>query len=193
MEKEHSLQIARDANSPVAPQRIVVVGGPGAGKTTLARTLAERLDVPHVELDALHWQPNWTPAAIDEFRRRVTAALRGERWVVDGNYSKVRPIVWRRADTLVWLDYPLPLILWRLGRRSVRRVVRQEALWNENRETWRSLLFARDSLFWWAVKTHYRRRRETPQLLQQPEYAHLTAVRLRSPAATARWLERVAG
>src|SRR5579871_6058918 len=91
-----------------AAHRIVVVGSTGSGKTTLARHLACRLHLAHVELDALHWDANWVPAPTPIFRERVDAALSGPAWAVDGNYSKVRDIVWPRADTVIWLDYPLP-------------------------------------------------------------------------------------
>src|SRR5205809_1832315 len=90
------------------PRRVVVVGTTGSGKTTLAGRLAQRLGVPHVELDALHWEANWVEAGDEVFRERAARALTGSAWVVDGNYSKVRDIVWGRADMVVWLDYPLP-------------------------------------------------------------------------------------
>lgn len=118
-------------------KRIVVVGTTGTGKTTMAQRLADRLRLPHVELDALHWGPNWTEAPREIFRARVTGALHGDAWVVDGNYGKVRDLVWSRADTVIWLDYPLWLILWRLASRTTRRVIARETLWNGNRETLR--------------------------------------------------------
>src|SRR5436853_4183216 len=97
------------------PQRLVVIGTSGSGKTPLAGEIARRLALPHVELDALHWEPNWTEAPLERFRQRVEAAILGDRWVVDGNYnSKVRDLVWSRAEVLVWLDYPLSLIMMRL-------------------------------------------------------------------------------
>jgi adenylate kinase family enzyme len=176
--------------SPVAPKpRIAIVGDSGSGKTTLARRLAGRLEVPHVELDAIHWGPGWTPSPEATFRRRVAEALGGEAWVTDGGYSAVRDIVWGRADTLVWLDYALPVTIWRLTRRTLRRVATGEALWNGNRETLRGCFFSRDSLFLWLLKTHGKRRRQYPLVLRQPEYAHLRVFRHRSPRETERWLE----
>lgn len=177
-------------NSP--PCRVVVVGTSGSGKTTLARELARRLALPHVELDALHWGPDWSPAPVEEFRRRVEAALLSGGWVADGNYSKVRDLVWGRAELLVWLDYPLPLVMARLARRTARRVLTQEELWNGNRERLGEQ-FTRDSLWLWALQTHRRHRREYPARFQQPAYRHLTVVRLRSPRAAAQWLARLAG
>ena len=171
--------------------RIVVVGSAGAGKTTIAAALAARLAVPHVELDALHWGPNWAPAEREVFRARVAAALSGNAWTTDGNYSAVRDLTWGRADTLVWLDFPLSLIMWRLLRRTVRRVRTRQELWNGNRERLVEQFFSRDSLFLWALKTHRRRQREYPRQFQQPQYSHLRVLRFRSPRAAARWLDTV--
>ena len=118
-------------------KRIAIVGTTGSGKTTLARRVAQRCLISHIELDALQWEPNWTPAEPQGFRDRVTAALSGDRWVVDGNYSAVRDIVWAKADTVVFLDYPFGLVLRRLLWRTWRRSLHREELWNGNRETFR--------------------------------------------------------
>jgi len=178
-----------DLSSPAhVGQRIVVVGVTSSGKSTLARQLATRLALSHVELDALHWDPNWTPAPADVLRERVSHALNGDRWVVDGNYQMVRDLVWPRAETIIWLDYPVPLILWRLLRRTIWRITRHPELWNGNRETWRGTFFSRESLFIWVFKTYKQRRREYPELFARPEYAHLATARFRSPRATRRWL-----
>jgi adenylate kinase family enzyme len=171
-------------------QRVVVIGVTGAGKTTFARDLAFRLGYPHIEMDAIYWLPNWVERPVEDFREKISTALLGDQWTTDGNYSKVRDIVWGRADTVVWLDYPLWLILWRLLRRTLTRILRQEELWNGNRETFRNHM-SRDSLFVWALKTYHRRRREYPLLFQQSEYAHLTIVRLHSPRSAQAWLDQV--
>jgi adenylate kinase family enzyme len=171
-----------------APRRIAIVGTTGAGKTTLARRLAQRLTLPRVELDALYWQPGWRPAPAEVFRARVERALAGPAWVVDGNYAVVRDIVWRRAELLVWLDYPLPLVLCRLLRRTLRRALMREKLWNGNRERLSTNFAGRDSLFLWAIQTHARRRQEFTREVQTPEHQHLSVVRLGGPRQTAAWL-----
>ncbi|WOD38963.1 hypothetical protein [Nodosilinea sp. E11] len=169
-------------------RRIAIVGTTGSGKTTLARQVAQRCLLPHVELDALQWEPYWTPAEPQVFRDRVRLALSGDRWVVDGNYSAVRDIVWGRADTVVFLDYPFRLVMGRLLQRTWQRSLHQEELWNGNRETFRQSFFSRNSILVWLLRTYYKNRRQYPTLLQQPEYAHLSTVHLRSPKAAEKWL-----
>lgn len=184
-----------DGTPPLAGEgtgaRFVVLGASGSGKTTMAARLARRLGVRHVELDALHWEPRWTEAPTPVFRSRVDQALSGPHgWVVDGNYRKARDLVWPRAGVVVWLDYALPLVLFRITWRSVRRLVVPEELWQGNRESWR-LLLSRRSIVLYALQTHAKLRREYPALFDQPEFAHLRVVHLRSPRAAERWLATV--
>jgi len=167
--------------------RFVVIGTSGSGKTTLARQIAERLAIPHIELDALHWEPNWTETPRDVMRTRVVAAIAARDWALDGNYNKVRDVVWQRATHLIWLDYSFPLVFWRIFSRTLRRSIYQEELWNGNRESLRKM-FSRDSILVWVLKTYWRRRREYPELLARPEYSHLTVFRFRTPGETEQWL-----
>jgi adenylate kinase family enzyme len=170
-------------------RRINVVGTSTAGKTTMAAALASVLRVPHVELDALHWEPNWTEAPDDVLRDRVRAAIAGDGWVVDGNYAMVRDLLWERVEAVVWLDLPLRTVLWRYLTRTIRRVGRREELWSGNRERLSTHLFSRDSLLWWILTTYRRRRREyPPQLAARPD---IMTVRLRSRRAADRWLADV--
>ena len=157
--------------------KIVIVGSSCSGKTTLARRLAGRLDVPHVELDALHHGPGWTEAPRDEFRALVAETVSGPGWVVDGNYhGKLGDLVLEQADLVVWLDLPLPTILRRLTRRTLHRIRNRVELWNGNRETWRGTFLSRESLFVWVVSTHRER------------LARYAMVRLRSSDEVEEWL-----
>jgi adenylate kinase family enzyme len=169
-------------------RRVVVLGTAGSGKSTLARALAARGGADHVELDGLHHGPNWTPVPREVFRERVAAATDGASWAVDGNHiDAVGESLWPRADTIVWLDLPLPLILVRIVRRSVGRILRRTELWSGNRETWRGLL-GRDSLVGWAVSSHRRHRAELPLRLASPRLTGVRVLRLRSSAEADRWL-----
>ena len=172
-------------------ERIVVLGTSGSGKSTLAHALATRLAIPHIELDAIHWQADWTPLPRPLFRERVAAAIAPERWVLDGNYSAVRDLVWARATTLVWLNYPFPIVFMRLLRRTLRRALTRELLWGGNRESLRLAFLSRDSILWWMITTYRRRRREYPLLFAAPEHRHLDVITLTSPRAADAFLNQV--
>jgi adenylate kinase family enzyme len=141
-------------------RRVVVFGTTGSGKSTVAARLAERTGLRVVELDALFWGRDWQPAPVELFRHRVERETVGEGWIVVGNYGQVRDLVWQAADTLIWLDLPLPLVMWRLLRRTIRRIATQEELWGTgNRESLHGAFFSRDSILLWALKTHRRNQR----------------------------------
>jgi adenylate kinase family enzyme len=163
-------------------ERIAIVGGSGSGKSTMASTLAARLDAPCVELDALFHQRGWQPTPTPEFRAKVADALLGERWVVAGNYSVVMDIVHGQADTIVWLDLPRRLVTWRVIRRSLRRVIRREELWNGNRERWRNLI-SRDpevNIIVWAWTHHDAHRTRYEGFSSGTFWAHADVHRLRT-------------
>jgi adenylate kinase family enzyme len=112
--------------------RLVIVGTSGSGKTTLAKALSGALGMPRVELDAINWQPGWRDIAIqdpDEFVRRVALAAAGEAWVVDGNYTRARAVLWPRATAFVWMDYPRSVVMRRVLWRSLKRAVSRRELW----------------------------------------------------------------
>ncbi len=171
-------------------QRINVVGTSCSGKTTLARAIAMRRNLPCVELDALFWGPGWEPVPPHLFRSRVSDVVAADTWVVDGGYSTVRPVIWDRADTIVWLDYPMRTVLARWAWRTLIRLRTREEFWpgTGNRERL-SHIVGRDSLLWWILSTHRRRRRTMAAALAARP--HLRHVRLRSPAEAERWLARV--
>jgi adenylate kinase family enzyme len=162
-------------------QRICIIGATGSGKTTLARAVATRLELPGVELDALNWGPNWTAAPPDVLPERVVAAVAGDRWVVDGNYyNSVLELTVVRADTIVWIDLPFHETFRRLVARTFRRWGNREELWNGNRERLATQFFSRDSIFLWCISTYPRRKREYPGLLAQCAARGQQTARLRS-------------
>jgi adenylate kinase family enzyme len=169
-------------------ERICVIGVTGSGKSTVAAALAQRLDLPLVELDALHWDPNWTEAPSAVFLERVRTAVSGKRWVVDGNYSIVRGLTVERADTIIWLDLPFFETFRRLLARTLHRYWSGAVLWNGNRERLRTQFFSRDSILLWCISSYPRRQREYPVLLEECSARGQTTLRLRSQREIDRWL-----
>lgn len=171
-------------------RRVLVVGDSCTGKSTLGERLARLLRSPHVELDALYWRPGWAPSPLAEFLPRVDEATRAASWVLSGNYSAQRDVSWPRADTLVWLDFPLRTTLPRIVARSWRRWRSRELLWGTNRERfWPQLKLwsPSDSLVAWTLTHHHSLRRRYEAALADPAFARLRCHRLRSPAAVEAW------
>ena len=171
-------------------QRVSVVGNSGSGKTTLARALSTRLAAPHLELDSVFHQPGWEPLPTEQFRARVAEFIAADRWVIDGNYSKVQDLIWQRADTVVWVDLPRRLVMWRVIWRSVRRAALRAELWNGNRERWGNLLHIdpAKSVIAWSWTRHRRYRERYLRAAADPARQQLTFIRLRTPAEAARLL-----
>jgi adenylate kinase family enzyme len=144
--------------------------------------LAQVLSFTCIEMDAIYWKPNWSPRPLEEFRALVEKAIAAESWIIDGNYSKVRDLIWKRATHIIWLNLPFYLVLGRVFRRTVRRIVSQQELFSGNRETWRLMFLSRDSILWWMIGTYYRRRREYRAFFEQDRGTHLTCIELRTPS-----------
>ena len=169
-------------------KRLQIMGPSGSGKSTLAQAAAARLGIPYHELDAVFWGPNWTPKPRDAFRESVARIVANDSWAIGANYSVVRDVIWSRADAVVWLDLPLRLTLWRLLRRTLKRIVTRETLWADNHETWRDAFFSRDSLFPFAVRQHSRFRRELPAALANLAQQGVSTWRFRSTHEVEAWL-----
>ena len=180
-------------NTLTGCERILVLGRTGSGKTRLARDLAAALGIPHVELDSLYFGPDFSRAPLPLLRERTSAAIAGDRWVTDGNKRAVRDLVWPRADTIVWLDYPVYVSLWRLAKRARARTsaLTAQAAQTGRRTRLPKQMFAAAGGVLTALRSHRGQRREYPRLFAQPANQHLAVVRLRSPRATRQWLARV--
>ena len=172
-------------------RRVSVVGTSGSGKSTLARELAGILGVPCLELDSVHHQPDWEPLPTEEFQRIAAAWAARDGWVIDGNYSKVLPLVWDRADTVAWLDLPKRTVMRQVTWRTVRRVAGRQELWNGNRERWRNFFSwnPEQSVICWAWHKHAEYQARYSAAATDPANAHLEFVRLASHRDAARFLD----
>lgn len=176
-------------------RRISVVGNSGSGKTTLAAAIAGVLQVPHLELDAVFHQPGWQPLETELFHARVAEFVAGDAWVVDGNYSAVRDLVWARADTVVWIDVSRFTVMRQLIPRSLRRLITREQLWNGNSESWRDVfcLDPERSPLIWAWRSHEEYVQRYAQAQQDPAFQHLRFIRVSGRGAGASLIAKLAG
>lgn len=170
--------------------RINVVGTSGSGKSTFARQIAAKCNLPYVEMDALFWKPNWTESTDEEFFPRLEEALSSDDWVLDGNYQRTQPIKWRRVQTVVYLDLPLRVVLYRMIRRCLVRGLKREELWAGNRESLWKHLFTRDSMILWTISSFPKLRRRYTDAFEMPEHSHIKFVRLCSRKETEDFIER---
>lgn len=181
-----------DGAQDVKLGRKILIAGHG-GKTTLAKALAAKHRLPYVELDSLSHQPNWIETPKDEFRQLVRDALEehSEGWVFDGNYANdLKGMVAEKADTIVYVNMPYTLMMWRIFWRTVARARDKKLICGENVETWRKAFFSRDSLLWFLIKNRknfYGRR--TARLRNWADASGARVIELNSSKALNRFYE----
>jgi adenylate kinase family enzyme len=169
---------------------LAVVGTTGAGKTTLARSISQSLGIPHVELDGIYHQPGWQRLPEAEFRTRIIEEVGRPDWVIDGNYSEVRDLVWAEADAVIFLDYPRKVIMRRVIRRSLGRAATRRRLWNGNRESFKNLL-SRDpeeNIIRWASAAVDTLHERYLTAMDDTKWSGLNFVRLADPRQAAAFL-----
>lgn len=176
-----------------AAARYNILGASGSGKSTFARQLAAKLGYRYIELDELFWRPNWVGAKDHEFFAAVEAATAGDRWVLDGSYTRTIPIKWRQPVTVIWLDYPLWLVMARIIRRCLVRAWRKQEIWpaTGNIESFRKSFFSKDSVILWSWKVYHRNKKAIPALMADCSLPQVTWLRFRTPAEARRYLAEI--
>ncbi|MEP7274221.1 MAG: DNA topology modulation protein [Acidobacteriota bacterium] len=142
-------------------RKILIIGPGGSGKSTLARRLAERTGLPLIHLDALYWHAGWVPTPDVEWDQTVAELLREEAWIIDGNYGRTFPMRLAACDTVVFLDLPRLLCVWRVMKRRLQYGSRGRPDVPEGCPERLSVEF-----IWWVWD--YRRRRR-PKILEKLE------------------------
>jgi hypothetical protein len=171
-------------------RKIVVFGLPGTGKTTLALRLASLIDVPCYDLDHVLFTVGGA-LPLEEFRARTAALTATGGWVVEGNYSKLADVTWHRADAVIWLDYPLPLIVSRVTRRNLRRLTGREPA-PDGPFGWGCAFFSKKSVLVNAVRKYMRNRGRYASQLSETAALGVRVLRFRTPGQAERWLSTVA-
>ena len=173
-------------------QRINLVGTSASGKSTFGKQLAELLEFPYVELDALYHGPNWAEPEPDVFRARVSDAIARPQWILDGNYQSINDLKWSRATMIVWLDISFARNMYRAVRRAVHRSWSKEELWpgTGNHESFRQTFFSKDSMILWTATSYHRTRSKYSRIEQSPPEG-VNFVRLRGSRAVIQFLESV--
>lgn len=161
-------------------KRIIIVGTTGCGKTTLAKKLSKQLQIPHFELDALHWGPNWQRVPDEIFRKHVKDIVQKDNWIIDGGYTRIaKDLIWGKVQLAIWLDFPFPVIFYRLMKRTLNNIYARKEYWPGCHESIRRQFLSKDSIFLWAISTYRRKKKTYPILLK--EHPNLELIRITHP------------
>lgn len=167
--------------------KIIILGSSCSGKTTLGRKLSILNQAKHIDLDDFNWLPDWKSRPTDELISKVDKAIWGEsRWVISGNYRNTHSMTMPQATCVIWLDFRLRLVLWRMLKRTIKRIVTKEETCNGNYETISGAFFDKGNLFSYTVNTYQERKKQFSILGQQ--YPHLKIYRIKSPLRLRRFI-----
>ncbi len=160
--------------------KVVIVGTSASGKTTLARALAQECSLHHIELDELHWGPNWTEVSDELMLERLDEKLNNfSEWVIDGNYSVTHSRTWPQATHIIWLNLGLGRTFYQAVKRTFSRIFSGTELWHGNKERF-LFLFHKDAIPWWVLRTWRKRRMEMPELIRETVKKSQTVIEIRS-------------
>ncbi|OTG79269.1 adenylate kinase [Acinetobacter sp. ANC 5054] len=175
-------------------KKINVVGTSATGKSTFSRALATKLGLHYIELDNLFWLDDWQECPDEIFFARIEAEMVKAKngYVIDGNYTRAIPVKWAEIDTVIWLDLPFPINLYRSIKRALSRAKSKQDLWpdsNNQESLWR--MFGSDSIVWWMIKTHQKNRNKYIKMMSAPEFQHIQWIRLKTPKQVEHFLAQL--
>ena len=101
-------------------KKVVIIGSGGSGKSTFAKKLSEKINIKVYHLDALFWKPNWVGVPKDEQAKVQNDLVKTESWIIDGNYGGTMDIRLNAADTIIFLDIPRTICVYRAFKRMIQ-------------------------------------------------------------------------
>lgn len=171
-------------------KKIIVIGTTGSGKSRLASSLSQGLNIPHYQLDAFQFIANWEIVSDDVFFAKIKKATESDSWIIDGNFAKTHHLTWPYADTVIWIDFPLTVTLYQNISRTLKRIITREEIWKGtgNRESWK-MLFSKDSIVLWLFKTYHSNIKRYEERFNDSNYSHIRFLRLRSRREVEQFLQ----
>jgi adenylate kinase family enzyme len=172
--------------------RILIIGTSGSGKSELARRISKKTGLKDIELDALFWKENWKQTEKEEFREKVRKEIDGARgYVIHGNYSGVRDITWNNVDTIIWLNYSIFIVMWRVIARTIYRIITRQKLWSGNTENIKDSFLSKESIILWSWNTYDKRKMEYRKLIDEKTYGEKSYIEIAKPKEAHLLLEKI--
>jgi adenylate kinase family enzyme len=151
--------------------KIVVLGTSGAGKTTLAKFLAKKFSIHHIELDQLFWNPNWVESPEDVFVEKIKNEINShENWIICGNYHAAKQITLYHATHIIWLNYPFYKIFYRSLKRNIQRIITKTEPFPGCQESFVNSYLSSKSILWWVIISHRSRVIKLTKLLTKENF-----------------------
>lgn len=173
-------------------KKINIIGTSGSGKSTFAKQLSKRLQIPYIEIDAVFWGKDWYWPSDEEFFAQLKEAIDMEAWVLDGNYTRTTPMKWEFVDTVIWIDFSFARTLYQVITRSIRNLITKKELWpgTGNRQTIQRF-FSKDSIVLSTIKVYRKNRTKYLKMMDSTEYEHIEFIQLRSPQECSQFLNAI--
>ena len=163
--------------------RVNIIGCSGSGKSTFAKRLAKILDSKFIEMDSIYWGKNWSEPTDEELFARIQRVVDGQKWVLDGNYTRTNSVKWPRTTTVVWIDTPYLKTIWRVNTRSIKRLIfHRGELWEgtDCYESFKQTFMSKKSVILWAINQYGRYNKRYEEQMTNPPFKHLKFIRLKS-------------
>lgn len=173
-------------------KRIIVVGCSCTGKSSTAKLIESKLGLKYTDIDNVHWKPNWIESTDDELLPRLDAITNEESWVLAGNYGRTNHITWPKADCVVWLNYPFPVVFRQAIYRTLKRIWTQEDICNGNKETFWKQFFTTDSILYWVIKTHKTNQERYQGRIKEKTFGELPIFEFHDHYEVRNWVDSLA-